>query len=98
MEESFIACNWSYYIHGKYEPVDFEVFEKWVNSYVNNWASCDTLCNHSVGTIVDMYPDLITGLKEWAKSDNRLGKACIICLFNCTRQKGEIFKRHFRNS
>lgn len=71
MEESFIACNWSYYIHGQYEPADFEVFEKWVNSYLNNWASCDTLCNHSVGTMVDMYPDLISGLKRWARSDNR---------------------------
>ncbi|HPV56527.1 MAG TPA: DNA alkylation repair protein, partial [Tenuifilaceae bacterium] len=29
IEESFIACNWSYYIHKKYEPNDFKVFEKW---------------------------------------------------------------------
>jgi 3-methyladenine DNA glycosylase AlkD len=71
MEESFVACNWSYYVNKQYEPADFEVFEKWVNSYVNNWASCDTLCNHSVGTLIDMYPDLISGLKRWARSDNR---------------------------
>jgi 3-methyladenine DNA glycosylase AlkD len=71
MEESFIACNWSYYVHKNYEPADFKVFERWVNRYVSNWASCDTLCNHSVGTFIEMYPALISGLKKWARSDNR---------------------------
>jgi 3-methyladenine DNA glycosylase AlkD len=71
MEESFIACNWSYNVREHYEPSDFEVFGKWVNQYVANWASCDTLCNHSVGTLVEMYPALIPGLKKWAKSKNR---------------------------
>jgi 3-methyladenine DNA glycosylase AlkD len=23
IEESFIACNWAYYLHKRYEPVDF---------------------------------------------------------------------------
>jgi len=71
MEESYIACNWSYYIHKDYKPADFKVFEKWVNYYVSNWASCDTLCNHTIGTIVEMYPEYLPDLKEWAKSKNR---------------------------
>jgi 3-methyladenine DNA glycosylase AlkD len=71
MEESFVACNWSYKVKKQYERTDFKVFEKWVNNYVNNWASCDTLCNHTVGTIVEMYPDLISHLKKWALSENR---------------------------
>lgn len=71
MEESFIACNWSYYIHKDYEPDDFKVFEKWVKNYVSNWASCDTLCNHTVGDFITMYPEYISELKKWAKSGNR---------------------------
>ena len=71
MEESFIACNWSYFIRKDYEPKDFKVFEKWVNNYVSNWASCDTLCNHTVGTFVEMYPEYLSDLKKWAKSKNR---------------------------
>ncbi len=70
-EESFVACNWSYYIHKKYEPDDYRIFENWINNYVNNWASCDTLCNHTVGDFVTMFPEKITWLKELAKSDNR---------------------------
>lgn len=71
IEESFIACNWSYFIHEKYKPEDFRIFEKWVYEYVNNWASCDTLCNHTVGTFIEMYPDFLRKLKGFAKSDNR---------------------------
>jgi len=71
MEESFIACNWSYFVRKSYEPGDFKVFEKWVKMYVNNWASCDTLCNHTVGSIVELYPELIEELKKWSESENR---------------------------
>ena len=71
MEESFIACNWSYYVNKKYESADFETFEKWVNNYLDNWASCDTLCNHTIGSFVEMYPEYLSGLKRWAKSTNR---------------------------
>lgn len=70
MEESFIACNWSYYVKKDYKPGDIELFEKWIGLYVSNWASCDTLCNHTVGALIDLYPDRISYLKKWCGSDN----------------------------
>lgn len=71
MEEKFIACDWSYRVKKEYIPGDFDIFERWVNNYVNNWATCDTLCNHSVGTLIEKYPELIQCLKKWALSENR---------------------------
>lgn len=71
MEESFIACDWCYRLRKEYEPRDFQVFEKWVNTYVANWASCDTLCNHSVGAFMEMYAEYLKELKRWARSENR---------------------------
>jgi 3-methyladenine DNA glycosylase AlkD len=71
LEESIVACNWSYEFHKQYEASDFEIFKRWVQNYVNNWASCDTLCNHSVGDLVMMYPELVSHLKLWATSNNR---------------------------
>lgn len=71
MEESFVACNWSYYVHNKYESADIEVFKRWIENYISNWASCDTLCNHSVGTLAEMYPGTIEDLKRWTASPNR---------------------------
>jgi len=71
MEEAGIACIWSYNVRKQYVPADFRVFERWVNKYVTNWAACDTLCNHSVGTLIEMYPEFLSGLKKWAHSSNR---------------------------
>ena len=71
LEESFIACHWSFAIHKRYTIEDFAVFERWVTRYVTNWASCDTLCNHSIGTLVEMHPDLVRNLRLWARSENR---------------------------
>jgi 3-methyladenine DNA glycosylase AlkD len=71
LEEAFIACNWSHAVRKVYQPEDFKVFERWVSEYVSNWATCDTLCNHSVGDLLDMYPALVDNLRRWARSENR---------------------------
>jgi 3-methyladenine DNA glycosylase AlkD len=70
MEASFVACHWSYFIRKDFEPKDFKIFEKWVKNYVHNWAACDTLCNHTIGAYVEMYPNYLASLKKWARSKN----------------------------
>ena len=92
MEESFIACNWSYFVHKEYKPEDFKVFEKWVGWYITNWASCDTLCNHTVGEFLEMYPEYITELKQWAQSENKwMRRAAAVSLIIPAR-KGKFMK------
>jgi len=71
LEESFIACEWSYFLRKEYEPEDFTLFQKWVETYITNWASCDTFCNHTMGAFVEMYPQFLENLKTWARSSNR---------------------------
>jgi 3-methyladenine DNA glycosylase AlkD len=71
LEESFIACEWAYHLKKEFKPEDFIIFEHWLNRYVNNWASCDTLCNHTIGTFIEMYPRFLPELKKWAGSGNR---------------------------
>ncbi len=74
LEEAIVACVFSESLKKKYLPEDFEIFERWVTQYVNNWAGCDTLCNHTVGTFIMMYPEYIKELKKWASSSNRWNK------------------------
>ncbi len=95
MEESFIACNWSYYVHKTYEQSDFEVFSSWVNNYVSNWASCDTFCNHSVGTLVEMYPALLPELKAWAQSEKRWVKRAAAVSLIIPARRGKFLKDIF---
>ncbi len=70
-EEAMIACGFSERLHKQYVPADFALFEHWLESYVNNWAKCDTLCNHTIGDFVVMYPEYIARMKEWAHSPSR---------------------------
>lgn len=88
IEESFIACNWSYYLKKDYKADDLKIFEKWVENYVNNWASCDTLCNHTIGTFIEMYPEYIIELKRWAKSENRWMKRAAAVTLIIPARKG----------
>jgi len=71
LEESFIACSWAYNMRKYFVEEDFYIFESWIESYVTNWASCDTFCNHTMGEIIDMYPHLTENLMGWCKSENR---------------------------
>ncbi len=71
IEEAIIAFDWAYRLRNSYMPEDFKTFETWVESYVNNWAKCDTLCNHTIGSFIEKYPDYIQHLKTWTKSPNR---------------------------
>ena len=71
IEESFISFKWAEYLSKDFEKHDFDILERWLSEYVTNWASCDTLCNHAIGTIVEMFPEYLPRLKQWTSSDNR---------------------------
>ncbi|MCX6676622.1 MAG: DNA alkylation repair protein [Methanothrix sp.] len=97
-EEAFIAFEWSYSLRRKYEPEDFAVFERWVAKYVDNWAKCDTLCNHTLGSFVEMYPQFIENLAVWASSENRwLRRASAVTLILPAR-RGLFLKEVFEIS
>lgn len=70
-EEAHIASTWTYALSGKYGRDDIFLFRHWIDTYITNWASCDTFCNHTVGDFMDQYPECITELSEWARSENR---------------------------
>jgi 3-methyladenine DNA glycosylase AlkD len=71
VEEAVIAYEWADRISASFEEADFATLERWLKTYVSNWAECDTLCNHAVGTFIEKYPRYLGRLKRWAKSSNR---------------------------
>ncbi len=95
MEESFIACQWSYAMRKFFEPKDFSVFERWVRTYVTNWASCDTFCNHTIGSFVDMYPEYVKNLKMWTTSKNRWVRRASAVSFIVPAKNGKFLKDVF---
>jgi 3-methyladenine DNA glycosylase AlkD len=70
LEESLLACQISFSLKKQYELADFELFERWVLLYVNNWAECDTFCNKVIGEMLFKFPHLVQRVKSWSLSDN----------------------------
>lgn len=88
LEEAIIACQCTEALSKQTEPADFEVCEQWVTTYVTNWATCDTLCNHTVGDFIMKYPDYIEQLKKWATSSNRWTKRAAAVTLIIPARKG----------
>jgi 3-methyladenine DNA glycosylase AlkD len=70
-EEAFIVSFWLPNYVDYFEPSDLATFKTWIERYINNWAKCDGFCNHTIGDIIQKYPQSISEVKSWAKSKNR---------------------------
>ena len=69
-EEAFIAAAWLDWISDSFVPKDIAVFEQWIDRYIDDWAKCDTLCNHAMGPFLERFPSILSSLKQWALSHN----------------------------
>jgi 3-methyladenine DNA glycosylase AlkD len=80
-EEAFIVSFWLPNYIENLEPNDLATFKTWIERYVNNWAKCDSFCNHTVGDLIQKYPESLGEVKSWAKSNNRwLKRAAAVSL------------------
>ena len=71
MEEAFIVSSWLPNYLDHLGPADLATFQRWIECYIDNWAKCDSFCNHTVGDLIQKYPQIIDEVKGWAKSKNR---------------------------
>ncbi len=95
LEEAIVACIWSEALNKQFVPSDFTIFERWVKTYVNNWAACDTLCNHTIGYFIMQYPNYLEQLKRWAQSSNRWTKRAAAVTLILPARKGLFLKDIF---
>ena len=97
-EEAFVAAFWLPNLVEKFEPSDLAVFKEWIEKYINNWAKCDGFCNHTIGDFIEKYPDCLTEVKSWAKSENRwLRRAAAVSLI-VPAKKGKFLQDAFEIS
>ncbi len=71
IEETFIVSNWIYALSKRFEKNDLSTFQRFIGTYITNWASCDSFCNHAMGDYFERFPDQIDELKRWTRSGNR---------------------------
>ena len=70
-EEAFVVSSWLPNYVDNLEPADLVTFKVWIECYITNWATCDSFCNHTVGDLIQKYPQTIGEVKSWAKNKNR---------------------------
>ena len=91
-EEAFVVSYWLPNMVEKFERSDLAVFKGWIERYINNWAKCDGLCNHTVGDFIEKYPQCISEVKSWAKSGNRWLKRASAVSLIVPAKKGEFLQ------
>jgi 3-methyladenine DNA glycosylase AlkD len=97
-EEAFVASFWFPCMMDRLEPNDLAVFKGWIERYVDNWATCDTFCNHTAGGLVEKHPESVTEVICWAESENRwLRRAAAVSLI-VPAKKGKFLQEVFEVS
>jgi 3-methyladenine DNA glycosylase AlkD len=71
LEEGAIVC----YVYRRFSKScaerEFEMFEKWIDRYVGNWAHCDGVSSWLVAASIANRPRLTAKLARWTKSKHR---------------------------
>jgi 3-methyladenine DNA glycosylase AlkD len=98
IEEAFVASFWLQNMIERFEPADLAVFKTWIERYINNWAKCDTFCNHTVGGLVEKHPESVSEVKSWAKSENRWLKRAAAVSLIVPAKKGKFLQEVFEVS
>jgi len=88
MEEAFVVNTWLPYCIDSLNADDIHTFKRWIETYVSNWAECDGFCNHTVGDLIQKFPEVVSEVKSWSKSVNRWLKRASAVSFIVPAKRG----------
>lgn len=60
-----IAFDMIFKVRNQYQKETFDIFEKWLYDYINDWGDCDDFCTHAFGHLLMMYPELFPKTLTW---------------------------------
>jgi len=66
-----------------------------VDQYVDNWAKCDTLCNHTLGTFVDYVSAVYRKPGELGQVGEQMAATSFGSDAHPSRQKGPVSEGDF---
>ena len=66
---------------------EFHLFEKWIDSYVDNWEHCDGVAQYLISASIENEPELASLLPPWTASANRWKRrAAAVSLVHAARR------------
>jgi 3-methyladenine DNA glycosylase AlkD len=97
-EEAFVVSFWLPNYIDHLSPSDLAIFKGWIECYINNWAKCDGFCNHTIGDIIQKYPETAKEVAGWSNSQNRWLKRASAVSFIVPAKQGMFLKEAFEIS
>jgi 3-methyladenine DNA glycosylase AlkD len=94
-EEVFVVSFWLPNLLERLESCDLAVFKVWIEKYIDNWAKCDGFCNHTVGGLLEKFPEAVGEVKSWALSENRWLRRASAVSFIVPAKKGMFLQEAF---
>lgn len=91
-----IVFDWAFRIRKTYKNTDFRVFEKWLKEYVDGWGSVDDFCTHAFGEFMLQFPEYLTKIESWARSDNKWLRRSSAVILIYPVKKGKYIDEVFR--
>lgn len=87
LEESSIAIYVYRRFRKQFAAGEFRLFERWIDRYVNSWASCDGVSSWLLAAAIENEPALIRRLPAWTRSRNRWKRrAAVVSLLQEAKQ------------
>jgi len=97
-EEGLVGLDLTEHVVKDLGMDDFEVFEGWLNKYVNNWAHTDEICPHIIGELLEAYPELAERVFGWTKSENRWVRRASAVTYVLHGRNGKFMKQIFNTA
>ena len=72
-----------------------DVFEKWAEKYIGNWAHSDDLSAHLIAPVLAKYPEAAKRLVTWTSSENRWKRRVAAVSFIYEASQGKHFPEVF---
>jgi len=93
-EEATIAFQWVLRMKNQFSKDDFNIFEKWLKKYIDNWAKCDDFMTHAFSELLFQFPELINKVKKWINSKNRWQRRASAVVFIPLISKEKKYLKH----
>jgi len=91
--ETIIAYQLIYDVKDKYNEDTFDVFEKWLNVYIEDWWDCDDFMTHAFQFVLMKYPKNLGKIKAWVYSSNFAVRRSAAVVLIRPAQKGLISEK-----
>jgi 3-methyladenine DNA glycosylase AlkD len=94
-EEGLVGLDLMRRLNKEFDYKMLDIFEKWVDKYIANWAHSDDISAHLIAQVLAKYPETAKRLVTWTSSGNRWKRRIAAVSFIYEAGKGQHFDEIF---